>query len=188
MHPLQISSQPPADTGQPAVGILVPYATAFLFTPLRSATVLSLVLAAFSSLRFVVRKRPTSSWPSFFGPGDQRAVSRDLVVFGRLRTRHDGGVRHGLVVDLARDLIGVPGVTVGGGVRYIGESWDGTDTIRTPDYTLFDAMIRYETGPWRFQVNASNLADKRHVTTCLARGDCFFGLGRTVLGSATYRF
>ncbi len=82
----------------------------------------------------------------------------------------------------------LPGVTVGGGVRYIGESWDGTDTIRTPDYTLFDAMIRYETGPWRLQVNASNLADKRHVTTCLARGDCFYGIGRTVLGSATYRF
>ena len=53
---------------------------------------------------------------------------------------------------------------------------------------LSHAMIRYETGPWRFQVNASNLADKRHVTTCLARGDCFFGIGRTVLGSATYRF
>ncbi|MBR1268463.1 TonB-dependent siderophore receptor [Bradyrhizobium sp. AUGA SZCCT0222] len=85
-------------------------------------------------------------------------------------------------------LVGLPGVTVGGGVRYIGESWDGTDTIRTPDYTLFDAMIRYENGPWRLQVNASNIADKRHVTTCLARGDCFFGIGRTVLGSLTYRF
>jgi iron complex outermembrane receptor protein len=85
-------------------------------------------------------------------------------------------------------LIGLPGVSVGGGVRYIGDSWDGTDTLRTPDYTLFDAMIRYETGPWRFQVNASNLADKRHVTTCLARGDCFYGIGRTVLGSATYKF
>src|SRR5882757_1281051 len=84
--------------------------------------------------------------------------------------------------------LGLPGVTVGGGVRYIGESWDGTDTIRTPDYTLFDAMIRYESGPWRLQVNASNLADRRHVTTCLARGDCFYGIGRTVLGSATYRF
>ena len=84
--------------------------------------------------------------------------------------------------------LGLQGVTIGGGVRYIGESWDGTDAIRTPDYMLFDAMIRYETGPWRFQVNASNLADKRHLTTCLARGDCFFGVGRTVLGSATYRF
>ncbi|MBR0750577.1 TonB-dependent siderophore receptor [Bradyrhizobium jicamae] len=85
-------------------------------------------------------------------------------------------------------LLGLPGVTVGGGVRYIGQSWDGTDTIRTPDYTLFDAMIRYENGPWRFQVNATNLADKRHVTTCLARGDCFYGMGRTVLSSLTYRF
>ncbi|WP_213287797.1 TonB-dependent siderophore receptor [Bradyrhizobium sp. sGM-13] len=84
--------------------------------------------------------------------------------------------------------LGLPGVTIGSGVRYIGESWDGADAIRTPDYTLFDAMIRYETRPWRFQVNASNIADKRHVTTCLARGDCFFGIGRTVLGSATYRF
>jgi iron complex outermembrane recepter protein len=84
--------------------------------------------------------------------------------------------------------LGLHGVTVGGGVRYIGESWDGTDTIRTPDYTLFDAMIRYETGPWRFQVNASNIADKRHVTTCWPRGDCFFGIGRTVLGSLTYRY
>ncbi|MEH2475276.1 iron complex outermembrane receptor protein [Nitrobacteraceae bacterium AZCC 2161] len=84
--------------------------------------------------------------------------------------------------------LGLRDVTVGGGVRYVGESWDGTDTIRTPDYTLFDAMIRYETGPWRLQVNASNIADKRHVATCLTRGDCFYGIGRTVLGSATYRF
>lgn len=34
---------------------------AFLFTLLRSATVLSFVFAAFSSLRFVVRKRTMSS-------------------------------------------------------------------------------------------------------------------------------
>lgn len=83
---------------------------------------------------------------------------------------------------------GLPDITVGGGVRYVGQSWDGADIIRTPDFTLFDAMIRYENGPWRFQVNATNLADRRHVTTCLARGDCFFGIGRTVLSSLTYRF
>jgi iron complex outermembrane receptor protein len=33
-----------------------------------------------------------------------------------------------------------------------------------------------------------HIADKRHVTTCLARGDCFYGIGRTVLGSLTYKF
>ena len=37
---------------------------AFELTPLRNATVLSLVFAAFSSLRLVVRKRTISSWPS----------------------------------------------------------------------------------------------------------------------------
>jgi iron complex outermembrane receptor protein len=84
--------------------------------------------------------------------------------------------------------IGLRDVTIGSGVRYIGVAWDGTDTLQVPDYTLFDAMIKYETGPWRLQINASNLADKRHMTACLARGDCFPGMGRTVLGSATYRF
>jgi hypothetical protein len=37
---------------------------AFALTPLRSATVLSLVFAAFSSFRLVVRKRTISWWPS----------------------------------------------------------------------------------------------------------------------------
>ena len=37
---------------------------AFELMPLRSATVLSLVFAAFSSFRLVVRKRTISSWPS----------------------------------------------------------------------------------------------------------------------------
>ncbi len=77
---------------------------------------------------------------------------------------------------------GLREVTIGG-VRYIGVSWDGTDTLQTPDYTLFDAMIKYETGPWRLQINATNLTDKRHIATCLARGDCFPGIGPTVLGS-----
>lgn len=85
-------------------------------------------------------------------------------------------------------LFGLPGVTVGSGVRYVGQSWDGADILRTPDYTLFDAMVRYENGPWQFQVNASNLGDRRHVTACRAGGDCFFGIGRTVLSSLTYRF
>jgi len=39
-------------------------ADALELTPLRNATALSLVFAAFSSLRFVVSSRTTSSWPS----------------------------------------------------------------------------------------------------------------------------
>lgn len=83
---------------------------------------------------------------------------------------------------------GLPGLTLGAGARYIGRTWDGVDNFSTPDYTLFDAMARYDTGPWTFQVNATNLGDKQHVTTCLARGDCFYGHRRTVVGNVTYRF
>lgn len=84
--------------------------------------------------------------------------------------------------------LGLPEVTMGAGVRYIGPSWDGIDLLRTPDYTLFDAMVRWERGPWRLQFNATNIADTRNIATCLSFGDCFYGMGRTLLSTATYRF
>jgi len=85
-------------------------------------------------------------------------------------------------------LWGIPGFSVGAGVRYIGESWDGTDTIKTPSYTLYDAMFAWENANWRWQITGTNLADNIHVTTCLARGDCFYGVRRTILSTLTYRF
>lgn len=85
-------------------------------------------------------------------------------------------------------LLGAPGFSIGGGVRYIGSVWDGTDTIETPGYTLYDAVIAYETRHWRFQINGTNLTDKVYFTACLTRGDCFFGAGRTILSSLTYKF
>jgi iron complex outermembrane receptor protein len=85
-------------------------------------------------------------------------------------------------------LFNTPGFAVGGGIRFVGKSWDGTDTIVTPAYTVFDAMAKYENKHWRFQVNGTNLADETYMTSCLARGDCFYGSRRTVLASATYKF
>lgn len=79
-------------------------------------------------------------------------------------------------------------LTLGGGVRYVGESWDGTDTLRTPSFTLFDAMAAWDSGPWHLALNINNVADKVHLTTCLARGDCFFGQRRTVVATARYTF
>lgn len=80
------------------------------------------------------------------------------------------------------------GFTVGAGLRYLGESWDGTDSLRTPSATLLDAMMAYDHGDWRVALNVVNLADKVQITTCLARGDCFYGQRRTVVATATYRF
>jgi iron complex outermembrane receptor protein len=83
---------------------------------------------------------------------------------------------------------GIPGFSVGAGVRYIGEQWDGTDTLMTPSKTLFDAMIAWENRNWRFQINGSNLGDQQYFSSCLARGDCFYGARRSILSRLTYKF
>jgi iron complex outermembrane receptor protein len=84
--------------------------------------------------------------------------------------------------------LGLRDVTVGAGVRYIGTSYEETNTSTIPDYTLFDMMIAWDPGPFRLQINANNISDERYISACYARGDCYYGLGRTVLGTATYRF
>lgn len=85
-------------------------------------------------------------------------------------------------------LAGIAGLRAGAGVRYTGESQDGTDTLATPAVTLFDAMVGYDTGPWSLLLTGNNLEDETYFTTCLARGDCFVGTRRTVVGSVSYRF
>lgn len=87
-------------------------------------------------------------------------------------------------------LADLPGsFLVGGGVRYIGESFDGSlNSFNTPAVTLADALIGWEDAHWRAQLNVSNIADTKYQSTCLARGDCFVGTRRTILGSLSYRF
>jgi len=89
------------------------------------------------------------------------------------------------------------GLSFGGGVRYVGgsESW-GRDPatgqelhVETSSFTLFDAMVAYETPDWRWQLTAQNLEDEYVVTSCSAyRGDCFIGQARTIITGFTYRF
>lgn len=83
---------------------------------------------------------------------------------------------------------GFQGFKLGGGLRYMGESWGGQDEIRTPSYTLADLMIGYQAGPWDFTLNARNVADKEFQATCLSRGDCFPGEARNVVGRVRYQF
>ncbi len=83
---------------------------------------------------------------------------------------------------------GFQGFKLGGGVRYMGESWGGRDEIRTPSYTLGDLMIGYEAGQWDFTLNARNVADEEFQATCLSRGDCFPGEARNIVGRVRYQF
>lgn len=85
-------------------------------------------------------------------------------------------------------IAGIPGFRIGGGVRYVGPSWDGTDTIKTPSSTLVDAMVGYADGPWTVSLNGTNLTDEVYYTTCLTRGDCFVGNRRTFMATVSRTF
>jgi iron complex outermembrane receptor protein len=63
------------------------------------------------------------------------------------------------------------GFKAGAGVRYMGESWDGLDQLKTPSYTLGDLMLGWEFERWDIALNVRNLTDKDYYSTCLARGD-----------------
>lgn len=80
------------------------------------------------------------------------------------------------------------GVSIGGGLRHVGKRWDnGANTESQPAYTLADAAVRYDNGPWRFALNVSNLFDKEYLAGH-AYGSYFRGNERNVLLTAKYRF
>jgi iron complex outermembrane receptor protein len=67
-------------------------------------------------------------------------------------------------------------------------STGATDVIRTPGYTLVDALVAIDWDRWTAAVNAANLFDKTYFSTCRTFGDCFTGNRRYVVGSLSYRF
>ncbi|WP_158238382.1 MULTISPECIES: TonB-dependent siderophore receptor [Luteimonas] len=76
------------------------------------------------------------------------------------------------------------------GVRHVGDtqSHAADYSLRTPSYTLADAMVGYDTGAWSFLLNATNLADRTYYAPCRVFGDCFIGNGRYVVATVGYRF
>jgi iron complex outermembrane receptor protein len=83
------------------------------------------------------------------------------------------------------------GFSAGAGVRYLSgfNDIDGASTgPHVPSVTLVDLMLAYETAQWRYALNINNATDKTYFSTCLARGDCWYGKRREVVASATYRF
>ena len=87
-------------------------------------------------------------------------------------------------------IAGMPGFAVGAGVRWMSAFRDLSYGIgpEVPSQTLIDAMISWENAQWRLALTANNLTDKTYFSTCLSRGDCWYGARRNVVASATYRF
>ena len=81
------------------------------------------------------------------------------------------------------------GLGLGAGLRYVGKRWndDGANTPSEPAYTLVDAAIHYDTGPWRVALHVTNLFDKAYYSG-QAYGSYFRGAERNLVASAKYRF
>lgn len=85
------------------------------------------------------------------------------------------------------------GLGFGGGARYVGPTYaTNANTVKIPDYTVFDAAVHYDLGQalpslqgTQLAVNASNIFDREYVSFCSAVG-CRYGLGRTVYASVRY--
>ena len=84
--------------------------------------------------------------------------------------------------------LGLPGLSVGVGMRYTSAVPDESETVEVPSTRLFDAMLAYEHRRWRLAINGTNLEDEIVIATCLERGDCFYGPRRQVVGSLTLQF
>ena len=88
------------------------------------------------------------------------------------------------------------GLSLGGGLRYLGGSWgDPANTFRVPENVLLDAVASYDLkyidpklSGFNLQVNAQNLLDQRTVTGCFSYASCFYGLPRTVYATLRYRW
>ncbi|NYZ14571.1 TonB-dependent siderophore receptor [Azospirillum sp. RWY-5-1] len=74
------------------------------------------------------------------------------------------------------------GVSVGGGVRYIGSSWaDNENTLKVPSATVFDARVGYTRDNWGVNLSVTNLFDKEYVASCQTQFSCGYAEARTAL-------
>jgi len=92
------------------------------------------------------------------------------------------------------------GVTVGAGVRYVGESQGlystGTEqnqNFKVAGYTTVDAALKYDLGRFGLPgstvgVNVNNLFNRAYVASCYREYACYWGAERQIVGTATFRF
>ncbi len=90
------------------------------------------------------------------------------------------------------------GFGIGAGVRYVGSSYGdniNSAAMIVPAYTLVDLGLSYDLGvwgpqlkDWKLSLNVHNLFDKDYVSGCASATQCFYGLGRTVLAQARFRW
>ena len=83
------------------------------------------------------------------------------------------------------------GLEAGFGARYVGATFtpatDFTPLVKTPDVTLFDAMLAYQWDGYRVALTGRNLADKTYTVDC-SFYNCYYGDPRIIGLSLTAEF
>ncbi|HEX2884814.1 TonB-dependent siderophore receptor [Vineibacter terrae] len=87
------------------------------------------------------------------------------------------------------------GLGLGGGIRYVGKTYDATNAARVPGYTLVDATVHYDLGRLtppmagaRLTLTATNLFDKYYVSQCTNNAGCTLGQRRTIIAALNYQW
>jgi iron complex outermembrane receptor protein len=103
-----------------------------------------------------------------------------------------------LWADYTIDRGALHGLNIGAGIRYIGSSngdTANTQAMKVPAYTLVDASVGYDFGNYdskfkglKLVINARNLFNKRYVSACASAYQCFYGTGRSVMATASYKW
>lgn len=85
------------------------------------------------------------------------------------------------------------GLSLGGGLRYVGATTNPANTVLVPSFTLVDAAVTYDMGALsermegtELALNVKNLFDKRYVASCYYGEWCAYGYERTVTASVRY--
>ncbi|MRT51387.1 MULTISPECIES: ferrichrome porin FhuA [Enterobacteriaceae] len=93
------------------------------------------------------------------------------------------------------------GLTIGAGTRYIGNtvsyysanSPKAYESFNVAGYMLADATVKYDLARFGLPgssigVNVANLFDREYVSSCYSEYACYWGAGRQVVATGTFRF
>jgi iron complex outermembrane recepter protein len=78
-------------------------------------------------------------------------------------------------------------ISAGLGLRWF-DSFREAPAPTVTALALVDGMLAWSLDRWHVTLNMTNLSDERYVSTCLARGDCFFGARRNLALTAGVSF
>ena len=127
---------------------------------------------------------------------------------GNLSTRNIiGGVKGSFAITKQPGITYVSpsfsGLTVGAGARYVGSTVSyykndtadakQNDSFGVAGYALMDATVKYDLARFGLPgssvgLNVNNLFDREYVSSCYSEYACYWGAGRQVIATGTFRF